>query len=204
MASLPQYDGYAEDLICPGQFKDYFYPNDRAATIWYHDHAIDRTSRNVYMGLAGMYIVSDEEERQFNLPQGEYDVPLILQDLRLADDGSLIFNDRGQRSLYGDISLVNGVPWPCMKVARRKYRFRVLNASTSRTFDLVLSQKENRLTAGDRMYVIGSDCGLLETPVELTSPLQTLVIAPAERYEFIIDFSQYDLGTQELSYVSGM
>ncbi len=195
MASLPQYDGYAEDLICPGQFKDYFYPNDRAATIWYHDHTIDRTSRNVYMGLAGMYIVEDEEERQFNLPQGEYDVPLILQDLRLASDGSLIFNDRGQRSLYGDISLVNGVPWPCMKVARRKYRFRVLNASTSRTYDLVLSQKENRLTAGERMYVIGSDCGLLDAPVELTSPLQTLVIAPAERYEFVLDFSEYDLET---------
>ncbi len=195
MASLPEYDGYAEDLICPNQFKDYFYPNDRAATIWYHDHAIDRTSRNVYMGLAGMYIVEDEEERQFNLPQGEYDVPLILQDLRLADDGSLIFNDRGERSLYGDVSLVNGVPWPCMKVARRKYRFRVLNASTSRTYDLVLSQKENRLTPGEKMYVIGSDCGLLDAPVELTSPLQALVIAPAERYEFIIDFSQYDLET---------
>ncbi len=195
MASLPEYDGYAEDLICPDYFKDYFYPNDRAATIWYHDHVIDRTSRNVYMGLAGMYIVKDEEERQFNLPQGEYDVPLILQDLRLASDGSLIFNDRGQRSLYGDVSLVNGVPWPCMKVARRKYRFRVLNASTSRTYDLVLSQKENRLTAGERMYIIGSDCGLLEAPVELTSPLQTLVIAPAERYEFVIDFSEYDLET---------
>ncbi len=195
MASLPQYDGYAEDLICPGQFKDYFYPNDRAATIWYHDHTIDRTSRNVYMGLAGMYIVEDEEERQFNLPQGEYDVPLILQDLRLASDGSLIFNDRGQRSLYGDVSLVNGVPWPCMKVARRKYRFRVLNASTSRTYDLVLSQKENGLTSGERMYVIGSDCGLLDAPVELTSPLQTLVIAPAERYELVLDFSEYDLET---------
>ncbi|MDJ0900775.1 MAG: multicopper oxidase family protein [Xenococcus sp. MO_188.B8] len=195
MASLPQYDGYAEDLIRPCYFKDYFYPNDRAATIWYHDHAIDRTSRNVYMGLAGMYIVEDEEERRFNLPQGEYDVPLILQDMRIADDGSLIFNDRGQRSLYGDISLVNGVPWPCMKVARRKYRFRVLNASTSRTYDLVLSKKENGLTFGERIYVIGSDCGLLGAPVELTSPLQTLVIAPAERYEFVIDFSQYDLDT---------
>ena len=196
MASLPQYDGYAEDLICPEQFKDYFYPNDRAATIWYHDHAIDRTSRNVYMGLAGMYIVEDEEERQFNLPKGEYDVPLILQDLRLADDGSLIFNDRGQRSLYGDISLVNGVPWPYMKVARRKYRFRVLNASTSRLYQLVLSRKENRLTRGEKLAVIGTDCGLLDAPVELTSPLQTLSIAPAERYEFVIDFARYPLGTQ--------
>ena len=50
MASLPQYDGYATDLIPPGYFKDYFYPNDRAATLWYHDHAIHKTSRNVYMG----------------------------------------------------------------------------------------------------------------------------------------------------------
>ena len=196
MASLPQYDGYAEDLICPEQFKDYFYPNDRAATIWYHDHAIDRTSRNVYMGLAGMYIVEDEEERQFNLPKGEYDVPLILQDLRIADDGSLIFNDRGQRSLYGDVSLVNGVPWPYMKVARRKYRFRVLNASTSRTYQLVLSQKENGLTTGEKLVVIGTDCGLLDAPVELTSPVQTLSIAPAERYEFVIDFARYPLYTK--------
>ncbi len=200
MASLPQYDGYAEDLSCPGYFKDYFYPNNRAATIWYHDHAIDRTSQNVYMGLAGMYIVEDEEERRFNLPKGEYDVPLILQDVRMAHDSStnkasLIFNDRGQRSQYGDISLVNGVPWPCMKVARRKYRFRVLNASTSRTYDLVLSQKKDSLTPGEKIYVIGCDCGLLGAPVELTSPLQTLVIAPAERYEFVIDFAKYDLRT---------
>ncbi len=196
MASLPEYDGYAEDLICPGQFKDYFYPNDRAATIWYHDHAIDRTSRNVYMGLAGMYIVEDEEERQFNLPKGKYDVPLILQDLRLADDGSLIFNNRGRRSLYGDVSLVNGVPWPYMKVARRKYRFRVLNASTSRLYQLVLSQKENGLTIGEKLYVIASDCGLLDAPIELKSPLQALSIAPAERYEFVIDFSRYSPGTK--------
>ena len=196
MASLPQYDGYAEDLICPQQYKDYFYPNDRAATIWYHDHAIDRTSRNVYMGLAGMYIVEDEEERQFNLPKGEYDVPLILQDLRLADDGSLIFNDRGQKNLFGDVSLVNGVPWPYMKVARRKYRFRVLNASTSRVYQLVLSQKKNGLTVGEKLAVIASDCGLLDAPVELTSPTQTLSIAPAERYEFVIDFARYPLNTQ--------
>jgi FtsP/CotA-like multicopper oxidase with cupredoxin domain len=196
MASLPQYDGHAEDLIAPDYFKDYFYPNDRAATIWYHDHAIDKTSRNVYMGLAGMYIVEDEEERQFNLPQGQYDVPLILQDLNLGNDGKLIFNDRNQISLYGDIVLVNGVPWPTMKVARRKYRFRVLNASTARGYQLVLSRDERRLTKGDKLFVIASDCGLLREPVELSSPLQVLQIWPAERYEFIIDFSHYPLGTQ--------
>ena len=196
MASLPQYDGHAEDLIPPDYYKDYYYPNDRAATIWYHDHAIDKTSRNVYMGLAGMYIVEDEEERQLNLPQGEYDVPLILQDMQFASDGELIFYDRDRRSLYGDVMLVNGVPWPYMKVAQRKYRFRVLNASTSRTYQLVLSKQENRLSKGDKIFLIGTDCGLMEEPVELESPFQTLPIGPAERYEFIIDFSEYEPGDQ--------
>ena len=203
MASLPQYDGHAEDLTPPDHFKDYFYPNDRAATIWYHDHAIDKTARNVYMGLAGMYIVEDEEERQFNLPKGDYDVPLILQDVRLARDDSLLFNDRGQLSQYGDIILVNGVPWPYMKVARRKYRFRVLNASTSRTFQLILSQKKDGLTTGDWLHVIATDCGLMEKPVKVgldfsspNRPPRVLHIWPAERYEFVIDFAQYPSGSK--------
>ena len=95
MASLPQYDGFATDFICPNQFKDYIYPNDRAATIWYHDHALDQTARNVYMGLAGMYIVEDELERSLSLPQGEYDVPLILRDAffeQNGNDAKLVFS----------------------------------------------------------------------------------------------------------------
>lgn len=194
MASLPQYDGYATDLICPEYYKDYFYPNDRAATIWYHDHAMDKTSRNVYMGLAGMYIVEDEEERQFNLPKGEYDVPLILQDTQISSKGDLVFNDRNKTNVYADIALVNGVPWPRMPVARRKYRFRILNASTSRGYQLVLSKKEGGETQGDRCYVIASDCGLLEAPVELKAPYDPLEIWPAERYEIVIDFRDYDIG----------
>jgi FtsP/CotA-like multicopper oxidase with cupredoxin domain len=73
MASLPQYDGYAEDYIYPEYFKDYIYLNDRAATLWYHDHTLDRTARNVYMGLAGMYIVEDQYELNLPLPKGDLD-----------------------------------------------------------------------------------------------------------------------------------
>ena len=126
MASLPQYDGFATDFIKPGQFKDYIYPNDRAATIWYHDHAIDQTSRNVYRGLAGMYIVEDQFERDLPLPKGKYDVSLMLRDAFFEQDGEegiLSFDDRGRRSTYGDMSIVNGVPWPKMQVDRHKYRF---------------------------------------------------------------------------------
>ena len=103
VASLPQYDGYAEDLIPPQYYKDYYYPNDRPATFWYHDHAIEHTARNVYMGLAGMYIVEYNDHdfcdpgAQDLLPQGEYDIPLLIQDKRLTPDGELIFNDRRHR-----------------------------------------------------------------------------------------------------------
>ncbi len=196
MASFPHYDGYAEDLIPPGYFKDYVYPNDRASTLWYHDHSIDTTSRNVYMGLAGMYIVEDEFDRNLRLPQGEYDIPLILQDKRFGADGKLIFDDGDGRSVYGDIILVNGVPWPRLEVANRKYRFRLLNASASRHFNLVLSRFPEGQTSGDKIILIGSDGGLLSSPVAFKAPYQTLPIVIAERYDIIIDFSEYPIGSQ--------
>ncbi len=139
MASLPEYDGYAEDLTNPGQYKDYIYPNNRAATLWYHDHAIHKTARNVYMGLAGTYLVQDQLELDLPLPKGEYDVPLLIQDKQFSTSGKLIFDDQGQDSQFGDVILVNGVPFPKMQVANRKYRFRILNGSISRSYGLSLS-----------------------------------------------------------------
>jgi spore coat protein A, manganese oxidase len=185
MASLPQYDGYPDDLISPNHYKDYIYPNTWASTFWYHDHTIHHTSRNVYAGLAGLYIVEDELEKSLNLPRGNYDVPLIIQDKKFTNDGQLVFNDMGGRGSYGDVILVNGVPWPKMEVANRKYRFRVLNAGASRTYQLSLS-------TGDDLIMIGTDAGLREEAV-LT---KTLRVAMAERYGFIIDFSKYSIGTK--------
>lgn len=143
-----------------------------------------------------MYIVEDQYELDLPLPKGDYDVPLILQDKFFATDGELIFDDRNQRSTYGDVILVNGVPWPRMEVANRKYRFRALNASASRNYQLALSRDAQSLTIGDKLIVIGSDGGLLSEPVEIKTPFQNLRIGMAERYEFIIDFSQYPIGTQ--------
>ncbi len=185
MASLPQYDGYAEDLTRPGYYKDYIYPDNRAATLWYHDHAIHQTARNVYMGLAGFYIVQDDFERDLPLPKGEYDVPLMIQDKIFARDGSLIFDDDGQKSLMGDVILVNGAPWPRMEVATRKYRFRVCNGSNSRSYKLALSN-------GADFIMIGTDAGLRTAPVAV----KNFRLGMAERYEFIIDFSKYPVGTK--------
>lgn len=185
MAALPEYDGWAHDLLEPGQYKDFIYPNNRPATIWYHDHAIHNTARNVNMGLAGMYIVYDDYEESLNLPSGEYDVPLVIHDKLFDQRGQIAYDDQGEKSLFGDVITVNGVAWPRMEVARRKYRFRVLNASVSRSYGLKLSN-------GDDFIMIGTDAGLRNSPVAV----KNFRIGMAERYEFILDFSKYPIGTR--------
>lgn len=93
-ASLPQYDGYASDVIQPGFCKDYHYPNFQPArTLWYHDHGVHFTAQNVYSGLAGVYVMHDQTERDL-LPQGDFDVPLVVSDAMFAANGSLAYDDR--------------------------------------------------------------------------------------------------------------
>ena len=185
-ASLPQYDGYASDIMNPGQWKDYVYPNKQAArTLWYHDHGLHHTAQNVYMGLAGMYVMHDPVERALPIPRGEYDVPLIVTDMMFNADGSLLFNLIEDSGVYGDVIAVNGRPWPVMKVARRKYRFRILNASASRSYQWSLSD-------GRSMTLIATDSGLLAAPRSVSS----IRHAPAERYEVVIDFARYSPGAR--------
>ncbi|MGB3633568.1 MAG: multicopper oxidase domain-containing protein, partial [Rubrobacteraceae bacterium] len=185
-ASLPQYDGYASDITKPGEFKDYHFPNGQdARTLWYHDHGVHDTALNAYMGCAAFYISHDELEQSLPIPKGKYDVPLVLRDATFATDGSLIFDDQGESNLYGNVILANGVPWPKMKVERRKYRFRLLNASISRSFDLALSSDEP-------FTVIGTDGGLMPEPKEVGN----MRFGMAERYEIVIDFAKYNVGDQ--------
>lgn len=178
-------DGHPLDLIHPGEHKDYVYPNDQeAATLWYHDHTHHQSSRNVYKGLAGLYVIEDPEEEQYDLPSGEYDVPLVLQDRKFRRDGTLKFKDRHDH-VRGRVFLVNGRPQPFMKVANRKYRFRILNASNSRGYELALS-------TGEPLVQIASDQGLLTAP----APAATIPLWTAERVEVVIDFSKYPVGTR--------
>jgi spore coat protein A, manganese oxidase len=203
MASLPQYDGYATDLIQPDYYKDYYYPNSRASSLWYHDHAVHNTSRNVYMGLAGMYIVEyaakDFCGGKYTLPSGEFEIPLVIQDktFEIPDpskphEWKLVFNDRRRQGVYADVMLVNGRAYPTHKVKRQKYYFRLLNASASRTYQLTLSRDAQRLTLdGDPLTVVGSDAGLLAQPEPLVAPKQSLRIGVSERYGVVIDFAQF-------------
>ncbi|MDQ3952751.1 MAG: multicopper oxidase family protein [Actinomycetota bacterium] len=178
-------DGHPLDLIRPGRHKDYVYPNDQeAATLWYHDHTHHRSSRNVYKGLAGLYVIEDPAEAEYNLPSGKYDVPLVLQDRKFRRNGTLKF-EKSHDDVFGSVFLVNGRPAPFFEVANRKYRFRILNASNSRGYELALS-------SGEPLVQIASDQGLLAAPTAAaTIPLWT-----GERAEVVVDFSKYPVGTR--------
>jgi FtsP/CotA-like multicopper oxidase with cupredoxin domain len=183
-ASLPQFDGYASDVTHPQWVKNYQYPNFQTGrTLWYHDHAQHRTAQNVYTGLAAQYHLHDSYE-QAQLPQGEYDVPLIVSDAMFAPNGDFAYDDKALKSLWGDIILVNGSPWPTMNVKRGVYRFRMLNASISRSYRF-------RLSTGEPLTVVGTDAGMMPAP----QPVDSFRQGTAERYEVLVDFSKYAPGT---------
>lgn len=178
-------DGHPSLVIGPGEAYDYVYPNEQeAATLWYHDHLCRFTSRNNYMGLSGLYILEDPDEDELNLPKGKHDIPLVLQDRSFRDNGSIEFRDDHDEVL-GDTYLVNGRPLPYLKVANRKYRFRILNASHTRGYQLALD-------SGDPLIQIASDQGLLPAPY----PASSIRLWPAERAEVVVDFSKYPVGTK--------
>ncbi|KAM6506165.1 hypothetical protein FSOLCH5_014350 [Fusarium solani] len=194
--SRAPFDGWAEDITQPGEYKDYYYPNGQSARLqWYHDHAMHLTAENAYMGQAGAYILTDPAEESLGLPSGYgvYDIPLILSSKQYNEDGS-VFSTAGEKdSLWGDVIEVNGQPWPSLKVEPRKYRFRFLNAAISRSFALYFVNS-NALNSRLGFQVIGSDTGLLSKPVQASD----IYVSMAERYEIVFDFSKYAGQTLEL------
>jgi spore coat protein A len=184
-ASLPQYDGYANDRTFPGFVKTYHYPNwQPARSLWYHDHDHHFTAQNVFAGLAGQYHLSDRFERA-QLPQGEFDVTLMVSDMSFDASGNVLFDDTSHAGFMGDTVLVNGVPWPVMKVKPRVYRFRVLTAGISRSWRFTLGN-------GEPVHLVATDAGM--TPV--VEPLASWRQGVAERYEVLIDFRKYKPGTR--------
>jgi spore coat protein A len=182
--------------VPPGTFKDYIYPNDDdiCATHWYHDHDLDFTGHNVFMGLQGYFLLHDDVEDDLNLPGGPgdpaqsgavpFDLPLVLQDRIFDFNNQLSYNPFGHDGCIGDHFLVNGAIQPSVQVANRKYRLRFLNGSNARFYQLSLSN-------GMPFHMIGSDGGLLATATDA----QSFLIGPSERYEAIIDFSKLKLGS---------
>jgi spore coat protein A len=170
----------------------YEYTNHQAGgTLWYHDHALGITRLNVYAGLAGFYLIRDFLETRLNLPRGPYEIPIMIQDKQFNEDGSLFYPDNATPPVdhpvpstpslfFGNTIVVNGKVWPYLKVEPRKYRFRILNGSNLRAYDLKLSNE-------GVFHQIGTDLGLLHHPVDIRS----FILEPAERIDVVIDFSEY-------------
>ncbi len=185
----PESDGYPEEAFPPGmQSPLYTYPNHQpAATIWYHDHGLGITRLNVHMGLAGFYLIRDDIEDALDLPRGEFEIPLAIQDRSFNADGSFAYPDAWQEHFFGDFVLVNGKVWPYLEVKPGKYRFRMLNGSNSRFYSLSLSN-------GRSFVQIGSDGGLLPAPVTRS----IVTFGPGERIDTIVDFEGLAPGTEVL------
>jgi len=177
----PEMDGHPMYAIERGErFVYEFRVNNRPGTYWFHPHPDKITGPQVYYGLAGMFIVEGEYP---DLPTGEYDMPLIIQDRQFDADNQLVYPDdrmARMRGFLGDRLLVNGRPEWHTPVKKATYRFRVLNGSNSRIYKLAWSDRSD-------VFVIGTDGGLLEKPVR--KPY--LMLSPGERVEIWKDFSPY-------------
>ncbi len=182
-------DGHPEAALGQGETFVYeFEVNNRASLNIYHPHPHENTARQVYRGLAGGLIVNDEEESRLGLPQGEYEIPVVLQDRLFDDNNQLVYvRHRMDRmtGFYGDRILVNGRADMTLNVASRAYRLRVLNGSTARIYKLGWDD-------GTPVTVIGVDGGLLEKPV--TRPY--VMLAPGERLDVWADFSGRPVGSE--------
>lgn len=183
-------DGHPRHAIAPGQSYDYdFQVINRAGMYWFHPHPHQLTGPQVYYGLAGLFIVSDEEEAALGLPSGEYDLPLVIQDRTFDSQNQMVYLANGMMDqmigFLGNTILVNGAPNASMEVKASAYRLRILNGSNSRIYKLSWQD-------GTPLTVIATDGGLLEEAVTR----DYITLGPGERVELWADFSSRATGSE--------
>jgi FtsP/CotA-like multicopper oxidase with cupredoxin domain len=195
-------DGYPEDWIDSGEFWDHHYgcfpagndPNEKLTTLWYHDHRMDYTAANVYAGLAGFFLLFDEQDTgnetdpapAWGLPSGKYDVPMLLHDVLFDQSGQVVFDIFNTDGILGDKYTVNRTIQPFFQVERRKYRFRILNGGPSRFYELYLKHQNE-----DVNFTVLTGDGNFQT-----RPLQAhgIYLSVAQRVDVIIDFARFNSG----------
>jgi FtsP/CotA-like multicopper oxidase with cupredoxin domain len=205
--------GYASLKNVKANQAVYRYPNGQeATTLWFHDHALGSTRLNVFSGLAGFYFLRDGRDtglatNPIKLPSGAQEIELLIQDRQFDTTGQLLFPDGNPSGLngpptnpdvhpfwspefFGDVIVVNGKSWPFLNVEPRRYRFRVLNGSNARMYDLGIRDPANVAGPGPTIWQIGTDGGLLDAPAPISLPNRRF-LAPSERADVIVDFSAF-------------
>ena len=186
-------DGGPDYPIAPNSSKVYsFTMNQPAAPLWFHPHPDMETGKQVYMGLAGVYLLDDALSRELEtskqIPSGAKDTVLLVQDRRFTEEVNGVkelaykTEQRDEAGMLGDTILVNGSLAPKQEVSNTLHRYRLYNVSNARTYDFALSDDSN-------FTVIGTDGGLLKNPVSTNH----IMLGAAERVEIVIDFSKYNL-----------
>lgn len=183
-------DGHPRLAVDSGETYIYnFQVMDRAGTYWYHPHPHGRTGPQVYRGLAGFFLIHDDEEASLSLPINDKDLPIVIQDRTFDSDNQLVYNNVGRMSqilgMLGDQILINGQPNYKMDVDRGAYRLRLMNGSNSRIYKLAWGD-------GMPLTVIGTEGGLLEKPLVLNY----VTLAPAQRIDLWVDFGMWEPGSQ--------
>ena len=184
-------DGHPFHPVAPGATYHYSFPvQDRGGTCWYHPHPHGRTAIQTYSGLAGLFLVEDEDERRLaealDLRFSETDIPLLIQDKVLDESGNVVYVP----GVMQKVILINLTPNPYLEVGTRIYRFRLLNGSNSRTYRLAFTR-----AGADELLpyqIIGTDGGLLERPREATE----VFLSPAERMDVLLDLSSFEVGEE--------
>lgn len=184
-------DGHPKDPIPPGGSFTYTFPvMQRAGTYFYHSHAHMMTAEHVYKGFAGLFIVDDDNEIPLGLPRDAYDIPLVIQDRRSANQPQFTYSPTTLDTMngyLGDTVLVNGTPEAYFEVSRTLYRFRLLNGSNARVYKIGFSDNHP-------FHIIATDGGLKDEAVPATS----FFLAPGERVDILMDFSSYALNQSVL------
>lgn len=186
-------DGHPRDVVpTGGEYVYEFEVRNRAGTYWFHPHPHELTGTQVYGGLAGLFLVSDDEERAARLPSGERDISIVLADRTFDAANQLVYEAAmgggmmgGMTGFFGERILANGRPSLSFPAAAGAYRLRLLNGSNSRIYRIARSDRKP-------LVAIASDGGLLAAPV--TRPF--LVLGPAERAELWIDFYDESAGSR--------
>lgn len=181
-------DGHPRLVVKTGETYTYdFKIMDRAGTYWYHPHPHGRTGPQVYAGMAGLFLIHDDAEAALDLPSGEKEQLLVIQDRTFDEQNQLIYSTVGMMNqivgMLGDQIFVNGKPDYTLEVDRSVYRLRLLNGSNSRIYKLAWED-------GTPLQVIGTDGGLLEKPLMR----DYVTLAPAQRIELWVDFGEWDSG----------